>query len=89
MDLSMVLGYSEEELQRELAKNAELSVSVSKDADALVRRGENGGYLADLRVKGNTVVFVRANEIDTFRQRLKEQIAIHVSRDQQPDLTEP
>jgi hypothetical protein len=88
MDLSSLLRSSEGELQRALERDAELSVTVSKDADALVRRGEKGGYLAELRVKGNTVVFVRADEIDRFRQRLKEQIAIHVSRDQQPDLTE-
>jgi hypothetical protein len=89
MDLSILFRYSEEELQRALAQNSELGVSVSKDADVLVQRGDDGGYVADLRVNGSTVVFVRADEFDRFRQRLKEQIAIHVPRDQQPDLREP
>lgn len=89
MDLSILLRSSEEQLQRAMEQDPELSVTVSEDARALVRRTADGGFVADLRVKGETVVFVREDELDRFRQRLKEQIAIHVSRDQQPDLTDP
>lgn len=89
MDVSALFRYSKDELQRVLEQNRELSVTVAEDARVLVRRAEDGGYVADLRVKGNTVVFVREEEFDRFQQRLKEQIAIHVPRDQQPELTEP
>jgi hypothetical protein len=89
MDLPTLLRTSEAEIQDALERIPALDVAVAEDARALVQRTEGGGYLADLRVKGNTVVFVREDELDRFRQRLKEQIAIHVSRDQQPDLSEP
>lgn len=89
MELAEFLRYSESDLRGALERTPELSVTVAEEAVALVRRAEGGGYLADLRVKGNTVVLVRQDELDRFRQRLKEQIAIHVSRDRQPDLTEP
>ena len=49
---------------------------------------DDGGYLADFRVEGNTVVFAPEDEFDRFRQRLKEQIAIHTPGDQQPDLAD-
>jgi hypothetical protein len=89
MDLSTLLHSSEGEIQGALERNRELSTAVAEDAHVLVQRADGGGYLADLRVEGKTVVFVREDELDRFRQRLKEQIAIHVPRDQQPDLTEP
>lgn len=87
MDLTTLLRSSEEELQRELEKDVELAAPVTGRATVQVRRDEGGGYLADLRVEGRTVVLVREREHDRFVQRLKEQIAIHVPRDQQPDLT--
>lgn len=87
MDLQTLLRSSEEELQRALERDRQLSAVVAEDARVLVQRAEDGGYLGDLRVGGDTVVLVREQEHDRFRQRLKEQIAIHVSRDQQPDLT--
>ena len=89
MDLSTLLHSSEEELQSALEQSGELRVAVTEDAHVLVRRAEDGGYRGDLRVEGNTVVLVQQEEYDRFRQRLKEQIAIHVPRDQQPDLTRP
>lgn len=89
MDLSTLLRSSEAELQRALDQNGELGVAVADDARVLVRRTEDGGYLGDLRVEGNTVVLVQEREHGRFQQRLKEQIAIHIPRDQQPDLTQP
>lgn len=89
MDLPTLLRYSEAEVQRMLEQDREVSATVAEDARVLVQRAEGGGYVADLRVGGNTVAFVRADDFDRFRQRLKEQIAIHISRDQLPDLTEP
>jgi hypothetical protein len=89
MDFSTLLRASEEGLQEALEQKGELDVTVTEDARLLVRRGDTGGYVADLRVKGATVVLVREGTLDRFRQRVKEQIAIHVSRDSQPDLTEP
>jgi hypothetical protein len=89
MDLSTLLQSSEEELQQALEQNRTLNAAVAEDARVLVQRSEDGGYVADLRVEGNTVVLVREEEYHRFRQRLKEQIAIHIPRDQQPDLTGP
>lgn len=89
MDLSTLLRSSEEELQSALEQSGELRAAVTEDVHVLVRRTENGGYRGDLRVEGNTVVLVQQEEYDRFRQRLKEQIAIHVPRDEQPDLTGP
>jgi hypothetical protein len=88
MNLSTLFGYSENELQQALEQKSELNVAVAEDARALVQRAEDGGYVADLRVEGSTVVLIREDQFDRFRQRLKEQIAIHIPRDQQPDLAE-
>jgi hypothetical protein len=89
MDLSALLRSSQDEVDRMLETGPEPSIEITEDAVAVVWKSNDGSYLADLRVKGNTVVLVRADDLDRFRKRLKEQVAIHVPRDQQPDLTGP
>lgn len=87
MDLETLFRSSEADLQEALADRAEVRVNVTADARLHVRRGEERGYEADLRVEDREVGRVTADDLTRFRQQLKEQIATHVSRDQQPDLT--
>ncbi|MEX2569660.1 MAG: hypothetical protein WD737_00035 [Gemmatimonadota bacterium] len=87
MELPQLLRSSEAELQEALERDPELTATVSRNARVILQRTREGGYLADLRVDGATVVLVRADEHHRLLQRLKEQIANHVARDDRPDLT--
>ncbi len=87
MDLETLFRSPEADLQDVLADRAEVGVDVTADARLHIRRGEQLGYEADLRVEDRVVGRVTADDLARFRQQLKEQIANHVSRDQQPDLS--
>ena len=87
MDLNTLLKSAETDLTQALNQEGQIRTPVTENAQVLVERGADREYTADLRVKGNTVAVVQERDYSRFLQQLKEQIAIHVPRDQQPDLT--
>ena len=88
MTLSELYATTEPELNSTLQASGPETVGVSASSSLTVQQAVAGGYVGELRVGELPVVRISGDDLDTFRQRLRERIAQHVPRDERPDLTE-